>query len=338
MSNLLIKTKYGNVSLTKERLQRLVAEKKVPLLANIISIDGGSTWTNAEYVLSVPAILNVAIADSTAVHSEMTLDNIASESIPKLILASYILSGTSLLLSCITAVPAVICASIAYNNLKTRAKAKPALQISILALVITTIGFAILGKLTSKETTNSVNPAQDLVTSKTSSKSDENSGRNNPTVSQPPDDERRFIEIVTDARTSFNKSGNDLLKANARDQRQESLANAFPGLEINNWVGKIVEIGANGGGKGTLSIQIAPSIRLLTSNNVVSDLGMHTLIEKESELYKSLLTKKQGQTIRFSGYFIEDPNDHFLESSLTLRGSMVDPEYFFRFTSIDPLN
>jgi hypothetical protein len=103
------------------------------------------------------------------------------------------------------------------------------------------------------------------------------------------------------------------------------------------WVGKISELTSNGDGKGVVSIELAPNVHFSTWNNALSDIGDNTLIDPNSSLFKSLSTMKKGDVVRFSGRFSSSKTDCVREKSLTLAGSMTDPAFTMRFTSVGKL-
>ncbi|MNF12751.1 hypothetical protein D3C80_2143530 [compost metagenome] len=59
-----------------------------------------------------------------------------------------------------------------------------------------------------------------------------------------------------------------------------------------------------------------------------------TLIDKGTPLYSALLTMSVGDAVTVSGGFLPSEEDGVKETSLTIRGSMSDPEFLFRFNDI----
>jgi hypothetical protein len=47
---------------------------------------------------------------------------------------------------------------------------------------------------------------------------------------------------------------------------------------------------------------------------------------------------KEGQWVTFSGSFRREEADCIRESSVTLEGSLLEPEFIIRFTDINPMN
>ena len=83
-----------------------------------------------------------------------------------------------------------------------------------------------------------------------------------------------------------------------------------------------------------MSIKISPNIHIKTWNNSLSDIMDNTLIEKNSPVYKSLFNLVAGQDVKFSGNFFISQEDYIKETSLTIDGSMNDPEFLFKFKEI----
>ena len=54
-------------------------------------------------------------------------------------------------------------------------------------------------------------------------------------------------------------------------------------------------------------------------------------------MYHDLLKLKVGETVRFSGTFFAGDTDCFQEQSMTLGGSITDPEFLFRFSRVEPV-
>ena len=92
----------------------------------------------------------------------------------------------------------------------------------------------------------------------------------------------------------------------------------------------------NSEGKAFIEIKLegAESIVIKTWNNSLSDLMDNTLIENGSGLYNTIADLSEGTEVVFSGTFIADDRDFIREGSMTERGSMTDPEFILKFSSI----
>lgn len=129
---------------------------------------------------------------------------------------------------------------------------------------------------------------------------------------------------------------NELAKGGVRAQRREKICGALKLTAVKGWLGRIVELESNNEGKGVLAVEIAEDVTLATWNNALSDLSHHTLIDSGSTLFAGLAGMKKGQKVLFSGSFFPDDTDCVAEQSMTLSGSMREPEFVFRFSLVTP--
>lgn len=156
--------------------------------------------------------------------------------------------------------------------------------------------------------------------------------------SQIPEDQVRFIKIVTDNVSGFRGSKNELQQSILRDQRKVEISAALRGYTVNAWVGTINQLETNLDGKAILSVRISPNINVKTWNNALSDINSNTLIEKNTPIYGSLLNLSIGQQVKFTGTFFPSETDFIEETSITIDGSMQSPEFLFSFKSLTPIN
>jgi len=152
-----------------------------------------------------------------------------------------------------------------------------------------------------------------------------------------PQSQSSFIRIVDNHIKKFNRSENPLQESAARSSRMKALSDIVKSRSAENWVGVIDGLNVNSEGKAILSIRISPNIQIKTYNNAFSDIGSNTLINKGSDVYNVLFDLKVGQRVRFSGRFFPSSEDYIREVSLTSRGSMLSPEFLFRFQAIEPM-
>ena len=88
--------------------------------------------------------------------------------------------------------------------------------------------------------------------------------------------------------------------------------------------------------EGESSQSLSESITVKTVNNAISDALVGTLIDPNTPLYRSLSTESAGMPVRFSSNFLADDIDCVKEFSITLSGSMRNPEFIFEFAEIVP--
>jgi len=151
-----------------------------------------------------------------------------------------------------------------------------------------------------------------------------------------PNAEAGLISLSEQIREQYASAKNELQKSVLRDQRKNQLANL--GLtRVSNWVGTISKLDTNSDGKGMLVIKLSPKLTLATWNNDFSDMQDDTLIEKGTKVYSSLINMSVGQKVMFSGTFFPSEQDAVKEKSMTINGSLSEPEFLFRFDSIKPI-
>jgi endogenous inhibitor of DNA gyrase (YacG/DUF329 family) len=153
-----------------------------------------------------------------------------------------------------------------------------------------------------------------------------------------PPEQELFINTIEKYVNGFRSAKNELQQSALRDQRKDELAKLMSGRSVSSWVGKISQLKTNTEGKAILSIRIAPDIEIKTWNNALSDINSNTLIAKGTGLYAVLLNLSQGEQVEFSGSFFSSETDFIEESSMTIQGSMRNPEFLFKFKSVKPLN
>jgi hypothetical protein len=143
-----------------------------------------------------------------------------------------------------------------------------------------------------------------------------------------------LVDIVQQARSQYDGARNDMAKGAARPARKQAICSFLQSFTITDWVGTIQELSTNGDGKGILAISLGSDVSVKTWNNALSDIGDRTLIDPNSTLFQTLTSMKVGQTVHFSGNFFRSDSDCIRETSMTMHGSITEPEFLFRFTSV----
>ena len=57
-----------------------------------------------------------------------------------------------------------------------------------------------------------------------------------------------------------------------------------------------------------------------------------------ANVFQEAMKLQEGETVSFSGHFVMSDTDCFKEASMTLEGSMTEPEFIFHFTQIGVAN
>jgi hypothetical protein len=157
-----------------------------------------------------------------------------------------------------------------------------------------------------------------------------------------PAAEEAFIRAVQRGQAAFQAAPNEMAQGGTRAQRRVAICQSLnvpgQGVSVSNWVGQIDKLSSNSDGKGVLYVSLAPNIRVETWNNDFSDGSHHTLIEPSSALFAAVSQMKEGDEVAFSGNFFPSDVDCVEEHSMSLQGSMSEPEFIFRFTGVKPMN
>lgn len=151
-----------------------------------------------------------------------------------------------------------------------------------------------------------------------------------------PAEEQGFIRAVQQSQAAFQSAPNEMAAGGIRFQRRAAICQILPTMFVSDWAGRITTLESNSDGKGVLGISLADGISVKTWNNDISDIGDRTLIEPSSPLFAAVSQMKVGDQVLFSGTFLSPGNDVdcVKEASVSLRGSMSEPEFLFRFTVV----
>jgi hypothetical protein len=153
---------------------------------------------------------------------------------------------------------------------------------------------------------------------------------------QIPQKQLDFTRIVELVQAEYAVAPNELKKSAIRTKRKNLLRSFFnENYTVKNWVGTLAGMETNRQGKAIIYIQLEGSkIKVQTHNNAFSDLGDNTLISQENSLYSTIAEMYVGQQVFFSGKFLPDEQDCVQEISVREEGSMLNPEFIFKFKDI----
>ena len=143
-----------------------------------------------------------------------------------------------------------------------------------------------------------------------------------------------MLAIIEEYKTTYGAAANDLQRGNVRVERDEAICDAIGSTKVSNWSGVIERLGANSDGLGFVTIAIGKNVTVETWNNAFSDLFDDTLIERNTDLYDSILNLTEGQVVTFSGEFIESDLSCLDTKNLTEFFTVERPEFVFRFSEI----
>jgi hypothetical protein len=144
-----------------------------------------------------------------------------------------------------------------------------------------------------------------------------------------PKSQADFIATIEDARTVYDAQTTAAKKTALVKEMVKRWKAILPDGTMHDWVGKIVEIGKNKGGRIHVAVRIADKINLMTWEKAFTDFGHGTLIGPKSPLYPVLSAMKPGDTVRFDGKYESFVN-------LKERAKVYDTDLIVAFTAIAP--
>ncbi|WP_148041001.1 hypothetical protein [Montanilutibacter psychrotolerans] len=155
-----------------------------------------------------------------------------------------------------------------------------------------------------------------------------------------PPSQRQFVDLNRGCLASYDAGANEIQKSLAFNACNKSRTEFAANGPIRGWLGTVESISTDQGAD-VVSFRIATSIdgfdiAYRTVNNRVSDDGYGSLITQDSPLFGALANLRVGEVVAFDGEFLDDPSDErrVWESSITERGSMEEPGFNLRFTSV----
>ena len=153
-----------------------------------------------------------------------------------------------------------------------------------------------------------------------------------------PASQKSFIGDVLAARSGYKAGQNEVVQGAERVHRKHNLG-VYKDKKAENWIGTVYQMDTiSDGSKAWLRVQIENHIMLTTLKSEWTDTGINSLIPWRTDLHRELLSLKTGDWVIFSGKFFPSKEDGIMEISLTMHGSMTDPEFLFKFSDIKKIN
>jgi hypothetical protein len=154
----------------------------------------------------------------------------------------------------------------------------------------------------------------------------------------PSPNEEAFCTIVREFaqqyRSLTEREGNELRLAELRLARAEALRQAMGTTQISSWTATLTKPRTTGDGDAVVQVRLPCGATLKTWNNAMTDEGSGTLIAHDSLLYGTLAKLHEDQLVVIDGQLFHGARDGFTELSFTELGSMLHPEFLFRFLNI----
>lgn len=149
-----------------------------------------------------------------------------------------------------------------------------------------------------------------------------------------PADERAFLDAVRQGQDAV-REGNDLTLVTARRDRASAICPALGDGQVSGWVGTIADVSTvSSGAKGHLTVRLAEGVQLRTWERASEDSRDRTLIDPNSDLYRTLAELDAGDQVRFAGDFRPRGASCLHETSVFAKNGMLTPSFVFRFTDV----
>ena len=161
-----------------------------------------------------------------------------------------------------------------------------------------------------------------------------------PAVEAPADvpaAQQAMSDAVEQGRLDAEDAESDLQRANVLNVRSETMCDSVPDGAVDQWVGTVVTVDANGEGKAVVVVSIEDDIEIGTWNNAFSDISDNTLIEQGTPLYDAALELVPGDVVKFSGTLksgSEGNDTCYYTSNLTEVMSIESPDYIISFSDL----
>ena len=149
-----------------------------------------------------------------------------------------------------------------------------------------------------------------------------------------PAKEKSFVGVIEKYKDIYDAAKNDLQRGNERLNRDEALCSVNGGSKVTSWTGVLEDVGATSEGLAYLKVAIGDGVTLETWNNELSDFMDDTLIQRNSELYDTILNLESGQQVIFSGSFIPGDGACLDTKNFSEFFAIESPEFLFKFTGI----
>ncbi|WP_416139058.1 hypothetical protein ACM26W_01210 [Halomonas sp. HK25] len=152
-------------------------------------------------------------------------------------------------------------------------------------------------------------------------------------------DQQEFVTLVEASMEAYGDAENSIQEGRAREERAERLCAHFAdGFEVHGWQGEVDDIHSTNTGHAGIEILIAKNLTLKTASSAMtlSSAKQQTLIEEDSPLFETVASLENGDTVSFSGAFLDGSDkDCLKEESVTQRGGMTMPEFLFHVTDLE---
>ena len=148
-----------------------------------------------------------------------------------------------------------------------------------------------------------------------------------------PKNEMEFIQLNEYTKDQWKNAPNEIQQERMRSDRDQSLCQHT--RTVTNWIGTVDSVGSywslDDAPPASFGVKLNQNITLRTEGST-QDSG--TKIIRGTALYNSIGRLTKGQKVIFSGEFLPGAKTCFDETSFTDNGSIMDPNYIFKFTEV----
>ena len=159
------------------------------------------------------------------------------------------------------------------------------------------------------------------------------------------DQQKEFIKIIKTFKGDYEKASNELKQSAVRVKRKKALAELFGNNLSVQFIGKIASLSTTTEQNAYVEIKLLSTniITISNLNNELSDMDIGSLIKQGSSMYDTVADLDEGGKVKFSGTLllgdadIGQADDYISEQSITEGGSMEDPHFHIKFSSIEKI-
>ena len=144
--------------------------------------------------------------------------------------------------------------------------------------------------------------------------------------------EAEFVSVLERSKRRYDAAPNEFQKSTVRRERMAELGRTMTSRTAVDWIGTVARLETNGSGNGILRVHPLGYDWIVIETLPFGE----TVIPAGSPLYEQVALLSVGNKVIFSGVFGDNNQDYLAEMSLTEAGSMDEPEFKFKFSSVKP--
>lgn len=149
-----------------------------------------------------------------------------------------------------------------------------------------------------------------------------------------PSEQVSFSALIDSMYNVYEEQPNDLKKSAVKKARNSLLEEMKFERKVTNWIGKLTDMSTNDKGNANIDISLLGSRAEVETTGYPITLG--------TNLYNDISSLSTGDTVVVCGSFYSSPDymgkyefEYLYEKSYTESGSMSNPEFYFRFKSVE---